>query len=231
MIQGSNACMTTVHSGQSTSRSRGRGPAASGAASVAERGWRDRAACRSADPELFFPVGNDGPALVGIAAAKAICARCPVIAECLSFALVAVPEGIAGGLTVEERRGLRAQRRRVSSPTVAGAGWSSWRLPAGVDELVVTRLVAGEWVSGATRQELAHAAVGLALAGHGCGWIGTRLGVGDRQVYRWVARHRVGRPLVVVEGRPGGRESSSVDTPCAGARAGARACGHHGGTR
>jgi WhiB family redox-sensing transcriptional regulator len=192
---------------------------------VAQRSWRDRAACRSADPELFFPVGDDGPALVQIAAAKAICARCPVVAECLSFALVAVPEGIAGGLTVEERRGLRDQRRRVSGATVAGAG----RLPAGVDELVVTRLVAGEGVSGATRRELAHAAVRLRLAGHGCGWIGTRLGVGDRQVYRWVARYRAGIPLVVAEGCPGGRESSSVDTPCAGARA--RACGHHGGTR
>jgi WhiB family redox-sensing transcriptional regulator len=180
---------------------------------------------------LFFPVGDDGPALVQIATAKAICARCPVIAECLSFALVAVPEGIAGGLTVEERRGLRAQRRRVSGPTVAGAAGHSGGLPAGVDELVVTRLVAGEGVSGASRLELAHAAVGLALAGRGCGWIGTRLGVGERQVYRWVARYRAGRSLVVVEGRSGGRESSSVGTPCAGAWAGARACGHHGGTR
>jgi WhiB family redox-sensing transcriptional regulator len=230
MVPG-NTRMTTVHSGQSSDRPGGRSPAASDATPVAERSWRDRAACRLADPELFFPVGNDGPALVGIAAAKAVCARCPVVAECLSFALVAVPEGIAGGLTVEERRGLRAQRRRVSGPTVAGAERSSGRLPAGVDELVVTRLVAGEGVAGATRQELAHAAVGLALAGHGCGWIGTRLGVGDRQVYRWVARHRAGRPLVVAEGRPGGRESSSVGTPCAGARAHARACGHHGGTR
>jgi WhiB family redox-sensing transcriptional regulator len=230
MVPG-NTRMTTVHSGQSSDRPGGWSPVASGATPVAERGWRDRAACRSADPELFFPVGDDGPALVRIAAAKAICARCPVVAECLSFALVAVPDGIAGGLTVEERRGLRAQRRRVSGPTVAGAAGHSGRVPAGVDELVVTRLVAGEGVSGATRQELAHAAVGLHLAGHGCGWIGTRLGVGDRQVYRWVARHRAGTSLVVVEGRPGGWESSSVDTPCAGARARARACGHHGRTR
>jgi WhiB family redox-sensing transcriptional regulator len=228
MVSG-NTCMTTVHSGQSSDHPGGWSPAASGATPAAERSWRDRAACRSVDPELFFPVGDDGPALVQIAAAKAVCARCPVVAECLSFALVAVPEGIAGGLTVEERRGLRAQRRRVSGPTVAGAAGHSGRVPAGVDELVVTRLVAGEGVAGATRQELAQAAVGLHLAGHGCGWIGTRLGVGDRQVYRWMARYRAGIPLAVVEGCPGGRESSSVDTPCAGARA--RACGHHGGTR
>jgi transposase-like protein len=60
----------------------------------------------------------------------------------------------------------------------------------------VTRLMAGERVSGASREELAQAAVGLYLAGHGCRWIGTRLGVGDRQVYRWLERHRAGKPMV-----------------------------------
>jgi WhiB family redox-sensing transcriptional regulator len=230
MIPG-NTCMPTVHCGQLSDRPGGRGPAASGATLVAERGWRDRAACRSVDPELFFPVGDRGPALVQIAEAKAVCARCPVVAQCLSFALVAVPEGIAGGLTVAERRGLRGQRRRVSGSTVAGADGACGGLPAGVDELVVTRLVAGEWVSGASRQEVAHAAVGLHLAGRGARWIGTRLGVGNRQVYRWLARHRAGMSLVPTEGRVGGRESPSVDTSCAGARACEKACGHYGAIR
>lgn len=169
---------------------------------------------------VVFPVGDHGPALVQIAAAKAICARCPVIAACLSFALESVTDGVAGGLIVKERRGLRSPRRRVSSSTVAGPAGASGRLPAGVDELVVTRLVAGERVSGASRQELAHAAVGLALAGR-ARWIGTRLGVGDRQVYRWLTRHRAGTPLVPTEGRVGGRQSPSVE----------KTCEHHGGTR
>ena len=41
--------------------------------------WRHRAACRDEDPELFFPIGNTGPALLQIEEAKAVCRRCPVI--------------------------------------------------------------------------------------------------------------------------------------------------------
>jgi WhiB family redox-sensing transcriptional regulator len=191
MVQG-NTCMTTVHSGHSTGRPGGRVSAVGGAGLVVDRNWRDRAACRSEDPELFFPVGDDGPALRQVAQARAVCARCPVVAECLSFALVALSEGVAGGLTVEERR----NRGRTSRSPAASAAKPFGRLPAGVDELVVTRLTAGERVPGASRQELVQAAVGLHLAGHGCRWIGTRLGVGDRQVYRWLQRHRAGKPMI-----------------------------------
>lgn len=49
--------------------------------------WRHRAICRDEDPELFFPVGNSGPALLQIAEAKAVCQRCPVTSECLAWAL------------------------------------------------------------------------------------------------------------------------------------------------
>lgn len=49
--------------------------------------WRHKAICRDEDPELFFPVGNSGPALAQIADAKLVCARCPVTADCLSWAL------------------------------------------------------------------------------------------------------------------------------------------------
>ena len=40
--------------------------------------WRHEAVCRDEDPELFFPVGNSGPALTQIAKAKLVCNRCPV---------------------------------------------------------------------------------------------------------------------------------------------------------
>ena len=35
--------------------------------------WRSRAACLDKDPELFFPVGNTGPALLQIEEAKTVC--------------------------------------------------------------------------------------------------------------------------------------------------------------
>ena len=41
--------------------------------------WRHRAACRDEDPELFFPIGNTGPALLQIEEAKAVCRRCAVV--------------------------------------------------------------------------------------------------------------------------------------------------------
>ncbi|MDQ4068489.1 MAG: WhiB family transcriptional regulator [Actinomycetota bacterium] len=79
--------------------------------------WRRQAACHGCDVELFFPVGVTGLAVDQIAAAKAVCAECPVRAECLDFALVTNQEaGVWGGATEEERRRLRrswlAQRRR-----------------------------------------------------------------------------------------------------------------------
>jgi Transcription factor WhiB/Major intrinsic protein len=49
--------------------------------------WRQLAACRHADPELFFPVSASGPSLDQVTQAKAICAGCPVRRYCLAFAL------------------------------------------------------------------------------------------------------------------------------------------------
>ncbi|MEV7682658.1 WhiB family transcriptional regulator [Streptomyces sp. NPDC088341] len=77
--------------------------------------WRHNAICREEDPELFFPVGNTGPALLQIEEAKAVCRRCPVMEQCLQWALeVGQNEGVWGGLSEEERRALkrRTARRR-----------------------------------------------------------------------------------------------------------------------
>jgi WhiB family redox-sensing transcriptional regulator len=78
--------------------------------------FRHRAACQDADPELFFPVGNAGPARRQIAAAKAVCHRCPVIEECLALAMNAGhEEGVWGGLDMGERRDLHLRTRDVGA--------------------------------------------------------------------------------------------------------------------
>jgi WhiB family redox-sensing transcriptional regulator len=64
-------------------------------------------ACRSEDPELFFPVTTYGAALRQVNAAKTVCRACAVRAACLSFGLQTSQDGIWGGTTPEERRALR----------------------------------------------------------------------------------------------------------------------------
>lgn len=77
--------------------------------------WRHLAACKTENPELFFPVGTAGPALRHIADAKAVCRRCPVTAECLEFALTSgQDDGIWGGMSEDERLALKRRRRQVS---------------------------------------------------------------------------------------------------------------------
>ena len=66
--------------------------------------WRAAAACRSVDPDLFFPVSDYGKGLDQVTAAKAICAGCRVRRQCLAFALrTRQVHGIWGGLTERER--------------------------------------------------------------------------------------------------------------------------------
>lgn len=74
--------------------------------------WLDLGACRDEDPDLFFPITSAGPGLAQVAAAKAVCARCVVREPCLRFALEARQDhGVWGGLSEEERRAIRAERR------------------------------------------------------------------------------------------------------------------------
>ncbi len=77
--------------------------------------WRIDAACRTADPRIFFPVGASGPAVETANEAKAVCETCPVAQECLIFAVTTNQEyGVWGGLDEEERREVRRQWRRAS---------------------------------------------------------------------------------------------------------------------
>lgn len=75
--------------------------------------WRQSAACRDEDPELFFPVSDMGPGAQQTARAKAVCARCPVREQCLDYAVEnGLDHGIFGGLTERERRDLMRGDRR-----------------------------------------------------------------------------------------------------------------------
>lgn len=74
-----------------------------------EKDWRHQAECRNIeDPSIFFPIdtmwsqpGNRK----NIAAAKAVCRRCPVSAECLEWAIESGESwAIAGGMLPAERR-------------------------------------------------------------------------------------------------------------------------------
>ncbi len=82
---------------------------------ISDQKWRELAACRDEDPELFFPAPRPAgrgrkvrQAIKQIAIrtskAKAICAACPVRHDCLAHAVVnGERDGIWGGLTEEER--------------------------------------------------------------------------------------------------------------------------------
>lgn len=69
--------------------------------------WRDKAACREIDPEVFFPEpGTPSPK------AQVICATCTVRPECLASALLASEvDGTWGGMTWSQRIRLRAALR------------------------------------------------------------------------------------------------------------------------
>lgn len=85
---------------------------------AADNDWRHRAACRDTDPELHFPIGNTGPALLQIEEARAVCRRCPVRTECLTWALDSGQDsGVWGGMSEDERRALN--RRQQRQPTAA----------------------------------------------------------------------------------------------------------------
>ena len=79
--------------------------------------WRDSALCIGVDPEWFFVDGSKWalhPA--DEARAKAICADCPVVAECLAFAIKrGDKDSVAGGLTPKERDALIRKPRRPST--------------------------------------------------------------------------------------------------------------------
>ena len=76
--------------------------------------WRHDAACRDVDPELFFPIGNTGPAILQIDEAKQVSHRCPVMEPCLQWAIESGQDsGVWGGLSEDERRAVKRRALRL----------------------------------------------------------------------------------------------------------------------
>lgn len=83
-----------------------------GDASGHREDWREYAACRYAEPELFFPVPSSDKAGAQVALAKAVCKACPVRRECLQFALATrQSHGIWGGMSERERHVVHTRGR------------------------------------------------------------------------------------------------------------------------
>jgi len=77
--------------------------------------WQLLSACRTVDPDLFFhPEGERGPARSNReAAAKLVCASCPVLRQCRTHSLaVREPYGVWGGLSEEDREATYGPTRR-----------------------------------------------------------------------------------------------------------------------
>ncbi len=97
---------------------------------VAQEAWTAESACRTLGPDLFHP----GPGET-TAAAKAICATCPVTAACEDYAdRYSIRYGVWGGKAPDERHpappgpppikhgtvsGYRTHHRRGESPCVS----------------------------------------------------------------------------------------------------------------
>jgi WhiB family transcriptional regulator, redox-sensing transcriptional regulator len=70
--------------------------------------WRQHAACRGLDPEIFYPGDEEETEM-----AKAVCGQCAVRDTCLEHALGSRErDGVWGGATEKERRRIIRQRRR-----------------------------------------------------------------------------------------------------------------------
>lgn len=79
--------------------------------------WTRDALCAEVGVEMFFP--SRDTAWLDAPAAKQICARCPVRAECLEWALTFASDkdqdGVFGGTSPRERHRLRQQLQEVAA--------------------------------------------------------------------------------------------------------------------
>lgn len=79
---------------------------------------KDDPACAQTDPEMFFPMdidmggGRFSAKYLSIDAAKRVCKECPLIKDCLEYALKNHEIGIWGGTTEHERKLIKKRNSR-----------------------------------------------------------------------------------------------------------------------
>lgn len=180
----------------------------------------------AAEPEVMFPPVDSqlaGRPNTAELRALAVCHACPVLERCRADVLSArLSTGVAGGLTVADRRAIRAQRRgltadQVSAPENPPAPQPQKHVPVtafdaaldavlaahaphehGADSVRVRELAAGRGVSAAAqRWEVALAAATRLRLGHGVSTTARELGEQYTQVRRWRDRDRAGEALVL----------------------------------
>jgi len=110
--------------------------------------WRELAACRGADLNLFFPGRGESAE-----PARQVCARCPVREPCLDYATSnQITHGVWGGLSELERRALqsgwvrawrRDRNRDVAAADAAGYTAEAIGRSFGLSRTSVTRIVRG----------------------------------------------------------------------------------------
>jgi WhiB family transcriptional regulator, redox-sensing transcriptional regulator len=118
--------------------------------------WRELAACRGTDLDVFFPERGEsaGPA-------RQVCAACPVREPCLDYAISnRISHGIWGGLTERERRALQSRWVRTSRRdrdrailAAEAAGYTATAIGRsfGLSRTSVTRIVRGGTGAGRPR--------------------------------------------------------------------------------
>lgn len=97
--------------------------------------WRNDAACRNEDPEMFFPMAPSDStmsATSAASAAKSVCQRCPVVHDCLTWALDSGQRlGVWGGMSELERRTLMRQRRELRLRLAKESASQAAHIPSG----------------------------------------------------------------------------------------------------
>jgi len=74
--------------------------------------WLNEARCLTEDPELFFPVGNTGPAAQQSEQAKAAGRECSVSSSCLEYASKENQDsGVRGSHSEDETQVAEPQKR------------------------------------------------------------------------------------------------------------------------